>query len=194
MMVEMNLLRRKAPPPPEPAVPGFGEWLLRQFANGESTAALPFATVERLCANAGSLLSGAAFARPEQFARPAPGPVYGEAALVAKRTADGFRASLADRQNTVLAWPWDHVATAAAWSATRAGDTSEHALGEAIEGVSVAYAFNHREQLGAVLNLWRDVAAGVRHTGGPADLEAMGGEMFDAYRAIYPAALSSPAG
>jgi len=166
---------------PESVGNTFGEWLLGLFADGKRLADLPFAEVERLCANAGSLLVGAAYALPGDFAA-APARAK-DAALVARRTADGFKASLADRQNTVLAWPWDHIATAVAWEGTRDGDTSEAALGRAISEIGGAYAVRHREQAGAVLDLWQQVASGVHHGPQQPDLARMGREMLAAYHA-----------
>lgn len=190
----MRLLRRSAAPEPRPVAPGFAEWLLSQFAGGAPLDSAPFAEVERICANAGSLLIGAASARPEAFPPSREPAAIVEAALIARRTADGFKAALADRQHTVIAWPWDHIATSAAWAATRSGDTSAAALGDALTAVSLAYATSHREQLSAVLSLWSQVAGNV-HPGGPApDLAAMGAEMHQAYRAIYAPAFSSPVG
>lgn len=181
--------RRRVPDPAQPPRDGgFGAWLLRQFTAGQPTEALPYAEIERLCANAGSLLCGAAFARPHEFA-PAvelPRGLAGEAAVLSRRTADGFKASLADRKNTVIAWPWDHMATQIAWEATRAGDTSADALGEALLALGGAYATRHREQLAAVLDLWAQVAASLREptTPGRPDLARMGGEMLTAYEAV----------
>ncbi len=151
-------------------------------------ASLPYAEVERLCANAGSLLCGAAFARPAAFAGRVPtAEVAYEAALLARRTADGFKASLADRKNTVIAWPWDHMATHIAWQATRANDTSEDALGEVLLALGTCYATRHREQLAAVLDLWGQVARGVHRGPNEPDLARMGEEMLSAYEAVLAA-------
>jgi hypothetical protein len=152
------------------------------FADGKRLADLPFSEVERLCANAGSLLVGAAYSMPGRFEL-AVGREK-DAALVARRTADGFKASLADRQNAVLAWPWDHLATTVAWEATRDGDTSEAALGRALSEIGGAYALRHREQAGAVLGLWQQVASGVHAGPQRPDLERMGREMLAAYSAV----------
>lgn len=188
------MLRRRAAVPALAAQPEFAEWLIRQFASDAPTAGMPFAAVERFCANACSLLIGAAFAHPEALPPPADRATAEEARLIARRTADGFKASLADRQHTVIAWPWDHVATAAAWAATRSGDTSAHALSEGLAGVSLTYAAHHRQQLTAVLDLWKQVAGNL-HPDRPApDLVAMGAEMFDAYRAASTPAVSSQVG
>lgn len=167
----------------------FGEWLLRQFSQGSPMAALPYSEVERLCANAGSLLVGAAYAAPARFhGHLMPNPELGrEADLVSRRTADGFKASLADRKNAVIAWPWDHMATAVAWEATRANDTSEEALGLALLDLAGSYAMRHREQITAVLDLWQQVAAGVRQGTGKPDLARMGIEMLDAFEAVKAA-------
>lgn len=183
----MNFLQRKRrrPEPSRSNHGTFGEWLLGLFADGKRLTDLPFAEVERLCSNAASLLVGAAYALPGQFERTA-GREH-EAALVARRTADGFKASLADRQNSVLAWPWDHMATAIAWQATSAGDTSEAALGQAISEIGGAYALRHREQVAAVLGLWQQVAGGVHKGPQRPDLARMGSEMLAAYSATAAA-------
>ncbi len=188
------MLRRKQAAPEPPPVPGFGEWLLLQFSGGEPTAGQAFASVERMCANACSLLIGAAHAAPDRFAPIEEPAVLDEARLIARRTADGFKASLADRQNTVIAWPWDHIATSTAWAAARAGDTSERALGESMAGVAVAYASRNREQLRAVLDLWTQITGNLHPDRLAPDLEQMGTRMFEGYRAAHAPALSSPAG
>ncbi|MBK7126289.1 MAG: hypothetical protein IPH65_10315 [Dehalococcoidia bacterium] len=166
---------------------GFAEWLLRQFAGGRPMASMPYGEIERICANAGSLLVGAVHARPADFegvlAVGLP-DIDREAALLSRRTADGFRASLADRKNTVMAWPWDHMATKVAWDATRQEDTSEAALGAALLSLGSVYAMRHREQVAAVLSLWTQVAAGVSAvSASPPDLSRMGAEMLAAYEA-----------
>lgn len=182
----MRWFRRQAAPPAEAAKPAsFGAWLLGQFAGGEPAASLPFAKLERACSNAASLVCGAAFARPEAFRRadilrPA---LREEAGVVARRTADGFKAALADRENTVLAWPWEHMGTSLAWQATRAGEPAVSALGERVEELAGAYAIFYREQLAAVLDLWRQVAAGVYRGEREPDLPAMGAEMLAAFEA-----------
>ena len=184
----VKLFRRQTSPPAPTGAPGFAAWLLEQFSPAVPTSGLPYAEVERLCANAGSLLFGAAFARPAAFP-PALGdelPARTEAALLAKRTADGFKASLADRQNAVIAWPWDHLATSVAWQATRDQDTSERALGEALSQVAVCYNLRHRDQLEAVLGLWRQIAGNLQHTGESPDLAAMGAQMLSAYETAHP--------
>lgn len=152
----------------------FGAWLLGLFADGKHLADLPFTELERLCAHTGSLLVGAAYAMPGFFSSPQTSARA--AALVARRTADGFQASIADRENTVLAWPWDHMATTLAWEANRGGGLSEATLGRAIAELGGAYAARHREQAGAVLGLWQQVSAG------GADLAHIGSELLASYR------------
>lgn len=184
---EVNLFRRKpAPPAIAPGPPGFAAWLLQQFSPGVPTAALPYAEVERVCARAGSLLFGAAFARPSAFAAQVAedAAARAEAALLSRRTADGFKASLADRQNAVIAWPWDHLATSVAWRAAKDQDTSESALGDALSAVAVTYALRHRDQLEAVLSLWRQVAGNLPRHGESPDLATMGVEMLAAYETV----------
>lgn len=184
----MRLFKRsQAVPEARASEGGFAGWLLRQFSAGRPTASLPYAEVERLCANAGSLLVGAVHARPAAFETVAGArlPETGrEAALISRRTADGFKTSLADRANTVIAWPWDHMATTVAWEATQAEDTSEASLGAALMALGSAYALRHREQVAAVLELWSQVAAGVVTSAQePPDLGRMGAEMLAAYEA-----------
>ncbi len=164
---------------------GFGAWLLAQFAGEEALATMPFARLERVCSNAASLVCGAAYARPDAFRRPGilRPALREEAGLVARRTADGFKAALADRENTVLAWPWEHMGTSLAWQATRAGELDGASLGERVEELAGAYALFCREQLAAVLDLWRQVAAGVYRGEREPDLPAMGAEMLAAFEA-----------
>ena len=179
-------LRRKEKPAaaPEPK-PGFGAWLVLQFAGEEPLAGMPFARLERVCSNAASLVCGAAFARPETFERPEVlrPAMREEAAVVSRRTADGFRAALADRENTVLAWPWEHIGTSVAWQATRAGTVEAAQLGERVEQLAAAYGIYFREQLTAVLDLWSQVAAGVYRGEQQPDLPRMGAQMLAAFEA-----------
>lgn len=184
----VNFLRRPKPTGPV-ARETFGAWLLGQFAGGREFDGLPFPEVERLCANAGSLLVGAAYAFPDSFASERTLEAARDAVLIARRTADGFKASLADRDNAVIAWPWDHMATALAWDAAKAGDNSAESLGEALQATGAAYAFRHREQLTAVLELWQQVAAGVHTAAERPDLARMGAEMWAAYQGTLGAAL-----
>ena len=182
------LFRRRQPAPPaEPERPSFGEWLIRQFTGGEPASALSFQRLERVCSNAGLLLCGAAYARPEAFRESAPRLNRREAGVVARRTADGFKASLGDRANTVLAWPWDHMATSIAWTGTREGDVSEARLGRALTEIGTAYALVHREQLAAVVDLWQQVAAGLNGDAPPPDMLAMGSDMLRAFEAAMEA-------
>jgi hypothetical protein len=177
----VNLFRRKLPPPAAPpAAPTFGEWLIRQFTAGEPTARMPFARLERVCSNAALLLCAGVYSHPEAFRDITPGSREGD--VVARRTADAFKASLADRAHTVLAWPWDHIATSVAWNASRSGDVAEPGLGAALTGIGVAYSLAHRDQLAAVVELWQQVAAGLNPGGPPPDLESMGRDMLRAYQ------------
>ena len=144
---------------------------------------LPYSEVERLCANAGSVLFGAVYASPEAFegSLPATPELEREAALLSRRTADGFKASLADRKHAVIAWPWDHLATSLAWEATRNEDVSAEGLGEGLMGIGGTYALRHREQLTAVLDLWSQIAGNIRTLTEAPDLARMGAEMHAAY-------------
>lgn len=183
----VKLFRRPPAEPEPPRIDGrFGEWLLRQFSRGTPMATQPYAEVERLCANAGSVLFGAVYANPGAFeaAVPPVARLWHDAALLSRRTADGFKASLADRKNAVIAWPWDHLATSITWGATRTETVSEAALGEELMGVGGAYALRHREQLTAVFDLWQQIAGNVRPTAEPPDLARMGSEMFAAFRGL----------
>jgi len=185
----MRFLGRKQDEPAPTPARGFAAWLLRQFNGGKPTAELPYAEVERICANAGSLLFGAAFARPEEFVESVPetGVAASEAALLSRRTADGFKASLEDRNNAVIAWPWDHLATKVAWEGTRANDTSEDHLAAAISEIGATYAIRHREQLTAVLDLWGQIATNVTTNAQPPNLAALGEQMLTAYHATTAA-------
>lgn len=172
--------RRSAPPP----VPSFGEWTLRSFAKDEPLTEMTFARLEQACANAASLLLGAAFADPEAAREEsAKHPdAANEAEVLARRTADAFRAALADRDRVVLAWPWDHLATRVAWEAARDGDAAPGPLGDALWRAAAAYALYQREQLQHVVTLWNQVAAGVSRSGAQPDLAVMGREALAAYR------------
>ncbi|WP_322795360.1 hypothetical protein [Tepidiforma sp.] len=183
---------RKAEAPAEAAGPAFGAWVLEQFLRGEQPAFLPFAQLERACSNAASLVCGAVYGRPGAFdaaVLAVPG-LAGDAGTIARRTADGFKAALADREHTVLAWPWEHIGTMVAWRATRAGELETTPLGSTVERVATAYALRHREQLTAVLDLWGRVAEGVYRGEQRPDLVAMGLEMLRAFEA----ARGKPAG
>ena len=169
----------------------FGEWVFTRVARDSALAELPFARLEQLCSNAGSLICGAAYARPEAFRgwlTMAP-DVQREAALLSRRTADGFRASLADRNHVVLAWPWDHLATRVAWQATQGALLDHGYIGDQLLAVGGTYALMHREQFSAVVTLWAQVAAGVAGGAAP-DLAALGARMLDAHLAEAPAALA----
>jgi len=183
----MRWFWRKATGPAQASesAPAFGSWLLEQFAGGEALEGLTFARLERVCSNAASLVCGAAFARPEPFRRPdiLRPELRSEAGVVSRRTADGFKAALADRENTVLAWPWEHMGTSLAWSATREGSAGAAMLGPRLERLAAAYAIFYRDQLAAVLDLWEQVAAGVYRGERRPDLPAMGAEMLAAFEA-----------
>ncbi len=163
---------------------GFAPWLIRHFAKGTPTSDLQFGELERVCSNAGSLLCGAVLARPDTFRGAAHDlVVQKEAAVLSQRTADGFKASLADRKNTVLAWPWDHLATTVAWNATQEGSAEEDTLGKTIFELAIAYSLFHQEQLEAAVDLWAQVATGIRPDQQPPDLARMGADMLAAYEA-----------
>jgi len=180
----VKLFRRRPPaPPPEP--PTFGKWLFERVAQTPEIGDLPFARLEQICSNAGSLLCGAVFAEPEAFRGRLTLDVetQREALLLARRTADGFQASLKDRQHAVLTWPWDHLATRVAWQAKQSGTVDAAVIGRRLQAIGGAYALMHREQLAAVLTLWQDVAAGLGTTKEPVDLGAMGRQMLAGYEA-----------
>ncbi|MGE5597616.1 MAG: hypothetical protein ACM3S1_16450 [Hyphomicrobiales bacterium] len=170
-----------------PASPGFGEWVLRSFERGQQLDALPFARVEQVCSNAASLLCAAALARGETAAAlvELDGESLAEADLIARRTADAFRAALDDPEHSVLAWPWDHMATRAAWQASRSGATTRAVLGRQLQLLATAYALHHADQLARVIDIWESVAAGLPGDGRP-DLTAMGAAALDAYMASHP--------
>lgn len=179
----MKLFRRHHEAQP-PRSRSFGAWVLHQVVQGDDTRTLPFSRVEQLCSNAASLICGAVHADPASFGPPdaLDADAREEAALVARRTADGFKASLADRENAILAWPWDHIATRAAWLGSRDSRLGEDDLGRAIDRIGTAYALIHREQLGAVITLWTQVAAAVARTKTAPDLGYLGSEMLRAFR------------
>ncbi len=169
-------------PPRAPA--SFGTWVLRQVAQGNDTRSLAFNQLEQVCSKAASLVCGAIHADPSAFRELVviDATTQREAGLVARRTADAFRASLADRDHVILAWPWDHVATRVAWLGTQAGRLSEEELGREIDRIAGAYALVHREQLGTAIRLWSQVVAAVARAQEPPDLGFMGSEMFRAFR------------
>lgn len=182
----MRLFRRQRPATPAPP-PLFGPWLLRHFAQGEPTAAMPFARLEQVCSNAGSVLCGAAYSDPASVAGATAldGALAAEAALVAKRTGDGFKACLEDRQHTIISWPWDHLATRVAWEATRGGDASEEVVGRRLGDIGAAYAARHREQLATVFGLWEQVVAGLATpvpVDEPPSLVVMGRQLLAAFQ------------
>lgn len=177
----MKLFRKTAAPK---ALPSFGEWLMVRFMGAESTAGVPFSRLEQVCSNAGSLLCGAVLANPVSFRERVrmDADTLQEAGLVAKRTASGFQASLEDRNNVVLCWPWDHLATRVAWRATQQGSLSESAIGDELLRIGTAYALVHKDQMEAVRGLWEEVVAGLR-PGEVTSLTEMGTGMLAAYEA-----------
>ena len=180
--------------PPAAAKPSFGAWVLHKFAKGREPGEMTFAEVEQLCANASSILCGAAYAEPEALKATVEisQQLIDEARVVAQRTGDGFRAALDDERNTLIAWPWDHLGTRIAWRATRQGMLDERWLGDALTAVGTVYAIGFREQLAHVLDFWQRVAAGVGPgEGGQApDLAEMGRTMW----ALYQGELSAGGG
>lgn len=177
-------LRRTRPRPPSAAPPlTFGAWVLRCFAGEPGVGSLDFAAAERAAANTAAALCGALFADRDALASglPLPEDTADEAALVARRTAEGFRASLEDRVHTVITWPWEHLATRAVWEATRADTLDDDTLGLRLLQVSGVYVYAHRDQLETALGLWKQVAADLRGDAG-ADLVAMGTELFRLYQ------------
>ena len=158
--------------PQAPPLSSFGGWVLRSFLGEEAVATMAFARLEQVCSNAALLVCGAVYAEPAAFAWPVSAD-GAEAVLVARRTADGFTRALADRNRSVLAWPWDHIATRVTWQLTQEGVLAEARLGPMIESLTVAYTSRYREQLTSVLVVWAEVAAGLA-SGPPPDLTAMG--------------------
>lgn len=138
--------------------------------------ALTFAQLEQACGKAASLVCGVAFAEPAEFPPPpAADPMAAEASTIARRTADGFKAALGDREHSVLAWPWDHIATRVAWLAAREGPPAAPAVGERLTAIATAYAALHRDQLASVLDVWGQVTTGLAGPGAPAtDLATLG--------------------
>ncbi|MBI5949041.1 MAG: hypothetical protein HY875_12955 [Chloroflexi bacterium] len=178
----MKIFARARPHHP-PARPSFGAWVLRQFLGDRDLASLSFAELERTCASAGSILCGAAYANPGAArgrlgAAPA---TIEEAALVARRTADGFQAALSDREHVVVTWPWDHLATRLAWLAQERGTPELDRLGRDLETIASAYAIYHREQLAQVIGLWREIAGAVTENTGGRGLDEMGSIMERAF-------------
>jgi hypothetical protein len=152
------LRRRRAHAPPS-----FGEWVVRQFSAGERLRDMTFARLERTCTNAASIVCAAAWSDPgaAHLAVPPGGEGLADARLVASRSADGFQACLADRQHTVITWPWEHLGTRVAWLMTQAGTVAETEAGRLLLAIASSYAEIAREQLGTALGLWEQVAAGL---------------------------------
>lgn len=147
---------------------------------------MTFSELEQVCSNAGSLLCAAAYGDPETAGARVEldSDLAAEADLVARRTGDGFRACLKDRENTIITWPWDHLATRVAWGATRAESVSERSLGDRLFGIAAAYALRHRDQLGVVLDLWGQVVVGLVAApagGGPPNLLEMARQLLRAF-------------
>lgn len=160
----------------------FGRRVLEEFAHGAPLRTLDFRELERVTSRAGSIIIGAAAAGcllgdagPVGFDAP------GEAATLARRTADGFRAALQDRRHTVLAWPWEHLGTRLAWCAARE-DGGRESLGPALDAIAAEYAARYPKQLAAVLDLWDRIASGLATERGTsfAPLREMGRTMFEA--------------
>lgn len=158
----------------------FADWALGHSAKGADLAALDFPGLEHLLSNTSLLLIGAGLAVPGTAAvAPDDDLVAREHGLViAKRTADGFKAALADRVHTVLIWPWDHIGTRVAWDSSKSGDYGAVA-GELAEW-SFGYVANHRPQVDEVGKLWTDVTAGVASIGA-LRLELLGGAALQEY-------------
>ena len=188
----VKLFRSRAPVSAPPAA-AFGEWVVRRLTPEMPTATLTFAQLEQVLSNAASLICGAVYDNARAFLGRVPldVPAQHEAMIIAKRTADGFQASLDDRDHVVLAWPWDHLATRVAWLTAQSGNMSEAPVGEALFIATVTYTLMHREQLDSVFALWAEVAAGAQRTHGPAAVPAegaslpqMGTQLFEAFLAV----------
>lgn len=141
---------------------------------------MTFAELERVCSNTSSLLIGAAMAaagtdavRPQDEIA-----ALDHARLIARRTADGFSAALADRVHTVLAWPWDHVGTHVAWECSKNGTHAR--ANEVLAEWSFGYVANQPEQAVQVANLWSQVTAGL-DGGEPKHLDVLGGNALQLY-------------
>ena len=158
---------------------------MRRVCEGVDPAGVPFARLEQLCSNAGSLICGAVFERQEAFRDGLSVDVatQNEAALLARRTADGFQASLRDREHTILAWPWDHLGTRVAWQATQAESVNVESLGLALERVGATYATMHRGQLASAFELWERVVSGLTEAPKTPGLPALGAQLFTAFEA-----------
>ncbi|MCC7364374.1 MAG: hypothetical protein IT303_08360 [Dehalococcoidia bacterium] len=194
----MPFLRRRTQLAAVPKEPSFGEWALRSFARETDVRDMTFSQLEQVCANAASLLCGAIFAAPGDAADLAPDifTARGEADLVAKRTADGFKAALADRQHTILAWPWDHLGTRVAWQATQQERVATAALGDELLRIAAGYVTAHREQARIALDLWEQVARGLRPESDASapSLVAMGAQALATYRSAREGSNSAAGG
>lgn len=142
---------------------------------------MDFPGLEHLLSNTSLLLIGAGLAAPGTAAvAPDDGLVardHGQ--IIAKRTADGFAAALADRVHTVIAWPWDHIGTRVAWDSSKSGDYGAVA-GELAEW-SFGYVTNHQTQAEEVAKLWSEVTAGVQSLATPLRIDVLGGAALQDY-------------
>jgi len=180
-------LRQQREVAPGPAGVRFAGWLVARFLPG-GTPGTSFAGLEAASSKAASLFLGAAAAGAEVLdgIAPAAPAQVAEAHTLARRTADSLRSALDDAGRSVVAWPWDHLATMVAWGQTRDGEASTGTLGEAIAVAGAAYARLHPSQLGGALDLWGLVASGLA-PGGPApDLRRMGATMWQAWLSEGP--------
>lgn len=176
-----------------PLKQSFGRWVLRCFSGGTPLESMPFSAAERVAANTAAALCGALSMDRDALASglPLPPGTDDDAALVARRTADGFAAALADPAHTVITWPWDHLATRVTWEASRDGALDDDAVGLRLLQVSGAYAVSHADQLTAALDLWRRVAGEVERGNAP-DLAAMGARLHRIYLEAPAAAVDGP--
>lgn len=169
-----------------PVAPGvrFAGWLVAQFLPG-GTPGTSFAGLEAASSKAASLFLGAAAAGTGVLdgIAPATPAQAAEARTLARRTADNLRSALADAGHSVVAWPWDHLATMVVWGQTRTGEAASGTLGEAIATAGGAYARLHPGQLGGALDLWGLVASGLAPSGPAPDLRRMGTAMWQAWLA-----------
>jgi len=151
--------------------------------------------IEGICANAGSVICAAAYARPKERLEglALTGDLVEEAGLVARRTGDAFKAMLDDPKHAVIAWPWDHLATRIVSAATNQGTTpSASALGRALDETGTAYGIAYREQMDAVLDFWKRVTESMETQGKPRpqDLEVLAVRMLDGFDAAREQAAS----
>lgn len=169
----------------------FGPWLVRQLAEATPPADMRLAELEQLCSNAAAVMCGAAFGDPETASTlfRGNGEARAEADLVAALVGNAFDAPLEERDpaNMVVSWPWDRMGVRAAVRAQDRGLLDEDDLGQWLMELAGAYVVTYRDQAGAALSLWEEIAARAQPeptaaTESPPSLSTMGRQLLGAFQ------------